>query len=320
MRSNELDRRVMSHATPIGGASIDALRRLSTVMLIVCAALWILALLMQAGVVHKQAHWAGPFQTEAPESPVVVLSMGQSRPLPGLTDTSGDDPEHPSRSNIAVTVAGERWEVGHTPHAELRAGKTQAFSHWGNQLYLVLPPGLGNGPQLMITADYTLQPRPWVMRSLTVCASAAWRAALQHRDRRGNIAGLRPPADGNSKGGEHRRDRPGGLGVDRLRDCHHLRLDRWICIADRGVVRRLSRDATAYGVGAQCAKRIVRLSRRRRDLRMADPPGGESRSTTERPGTIGSAWGSARPPLRRHFSDSSLRDVEWRLARRHDSG
>ena len=139
---------------------------LSTVMLIVCAALWISALLVQAGVVHKQAHWAGPFQTEAPGSPVVVLSMGQSRPLPGLTDTSGDDPERPSRSNIAVTVAGERWEVGHTPHAELRAGKTQAFSHWGNQLYLVLPPGLGNGPQLMITADYTLEPRPWVMRSL----------------------------------------------------------------------------------------------------------------------------------------------------------
>ncbi len=65
-----------------------------------------------------------------------------------------------------MTVAGERWEVGHAPHAELRAGKTHAFSHWGNQLYLVVPSELENEPQLVITADYTLQPRPWVTRTL----------------------------------------------------------------------------------------------------------------------------------------------------------
>ncbi len=58
-------------------------------MFIVCAALWLLALLMQAGVLHRQDTWAGPFLTEAPGSPVVVLRMGQSRPLPGLTDTGG---------------------------------------------------------------------------------------------------------------------------------------------------------------------------------------------------------------------------------------
>jgi hypothetical protein len=149
-----------------GGAWIGVLRRLSTVMLIVCAALWLLALLMQAGVVHRQDTWAGPFVTEAPESPVVVLRMGQSRPLPGLVNTGGDDLENPTRSSIVVTVAGERWEVGHTPYAELRAGRTRAFSHWGNQLYLVLPSGLANGPQLLITADYTLQPRPWVTPTL----------------------------------------------------------------------------------------------------------------------------------------------------------
>jgi hypothetical protein len=156
----------MVHAAPIGGAWIGALRRASTVLLIVCAALWLLALLMQAGVLHRRDAWAGPFVTEAPDSPVVVLKMGRSRPLPGLTDTGGDDLENPSRSNIAVTVAGERWEADHTTHAELRAGKARAFSHWGNDLYLALPAGVANGSQRVITADYTLQPRPWVMRSL----------------------------------------------------------------------------------------------------------------------------------------------------------
>ena len=149
-----------------GGAWIGALRRASTVLLIVCAVLWLLALLMQAGVVRRQDTWAGPFVTEAPESPLVVLKMGRSRPLRGLTDTGGDDLDNPSRSNIVVTVAGERWEVGHAPHAELRAGRTRAFSHWGDNLYLVLPAGLANGPQLVITADYTLQPRPSVTRTL----------------------------------------------------------------------------------------------------------------------------------------------------------
>ncbi len=172
MISKELDGRVMAHAAPIGGgAPIAALRRLSTAMFIICAALWILALLMQAGVVHRQDTWAGPFHTEAPGSPVVVLMMGQSRPLPRLTDTGGDDPENPSRSNIAVTVAGERWKVGHTLHTELRAGKTREFSHWGDQLYLVLPAGLANGPQLVITANYTLQPRPLVIGSLLLAAA-----------------------------------------------------------------------------------------------------------------------------------------------------
>jgi hypothetical protein len=156
----------MVHAVPIGGAWIGALRRALTVLLILCTILWFLALLMQAGVAHRQDAWAGPFPTEAPESPVVVLRIGQSRPLPGLTDTGGDNLENPSRSSVAVTVAGERWEVGHTLHAELRAGRTRAFSHWGNQLYLVLPSGLANGPQLLITADYTLQPRPWVTPTL----------------------------------------------------------------------------------------------------------------------------------------------------------
>jgi hypothetical protein len=156
----------MVHAVPIGGAWIGALRRASTVLLIVCAVLWFLALLMQAGVVRRQDTWAGPFVTEAPGSPVVVLRMGRSRPLQGLTDTGGDNLENPSGSNVAVTVAGERWEVGHTLHAELRAGRTRAFSHWGNDLYLALPAGVANGPQLVITADYTLQPRPWVTRRL----------------------------------------------------------------------------------------------------------------------------------------------------------
>jgi hypothetical protein len=156
----------MVRAVPIGGAWTGALRRASTVLLMLFAILWFLALLMQAGVVHRQDAWAGPFVTEAPESPVVVLRMGRSRPLPGLTDTGGDSLENSSRSGIAVTVAGERWEVGHTLHAELRAGRTRAFSHWGNQLYLVLPSGLANGPQLVITADYTLQPRPWVTPTL----------------------------------------------------------------------------------------------------------------------------------------------------------
>ncbi len=135
-------------------------------MLIIFAALWIIALLMQAGVVHRQDTWAGPFHTEGPESPVVVLTVGQSRPLPGLTDTGGANPENPSRSNIVVTVAGERWEVGHAAYAELRAGKARAFIHWGDKLHLVLPPGLENGPRLVITADYTLQPRPWVTGTL----------------------------------------------------------------------------------------------------------------------------------------------------------
>ena len=179
----------MAHAAPIAGrASIDALRRLSTLTLIIFAALCLLALLMQAGVVHRQAHWAGPFLTEAPGSPVVVLTVGQSRPLLGLTDTGGDDLENPSRSNIAVTVAGERWEVGHTPHAELRAGKTHAFSHWGDQLYLVVPSELENGPQLVITADYTLQPRPWVMRSLLLAVALLGAAALS------SVAGSRQAA------------------------------------------------------------------------------------------------------------------------------
>ena len=161
----------MAHAAPTGGSSIDAVRRLSTVMLIVCAALWIPALLMQVGVLHRQDHWPGPFLTEAPVSPVVVLRMGQSRPLPGLTDTGGDDLQNPFRSNIAVAVAGERWKVGHTPHAELRTGKTRAFSHWGDQLYLVVPPELENGPQLVITADYTLQPKPWVAGTLLLAVA-----------------------------------------------------------------------------------------------------------------------------------------------------
>ncbi len=160
-----------ARAAPARRASIDTLRRLSTVMLIVCAALWLLALLMQVGVLHRQDTWAGPFLTEAPESPVVVLTMGQSRPLPGLTDTGGDNLENPSRSNIAVTVAGERWEVGHTPYAELRAGRTRSFSHWGDRLHLVLPSGLANRPQLAITADYTLQPRPWVTRTLMLAVA-----------------------------------------------------------------------------------------------------------------------------------------------------
>ena len=137
-------------------------------MLIVCTALWMLALLMQTGFLHRRDTWAGPFRTEAPDSPVVVLKMGQSRALPELTNTGGDDPENPFRSNIAVTVAGERWEAGHTQYAELRGGKTRAFIHWGDRLHLVLPSGLANGPQLVITADYTLQPRPWVMSSLTL--------------------------------------------------------------------------------------------------------------------------------------------------------
>jgi hypothetical protein len=148
------------------GALIDPLRRLLTVMLMVCAGLWLLVLLMEAGVLHRQDAWAGPFPSAAPGSPVVELRMGESRPLPSLTDTGGDDMENPYRSNIAVTVADERWEVGHTQHDELRAGKTRAFSHWGDWLYLVVPPELENGPQLVITADYTLQPRPWVSRTL----------------------------------------------------------------------------------------------------------------------------------------------------------
>ena len=208
----------MVHAAPIGGAWIGALRRALTILLIVCAALWLLALLMQAGVVRRQDNWAGPFVTEAPGSPVVVLRMGQSRPLPGLTDTGGDDLENPSRSNIAVTVAGERWEAGHTPHAELRAGKARAFSHWGNQLYLVLPAGLANGPQLVITADYTLQPRPWVTRTLMLAlallGALRFRIAIiegRSQDFVRRLKALRRVA-------LHFRGGPGGSRADYLRD------------------------------------------------------------------------------------------------------
>ena len=298
------------------GATIDALRRLSTLMLIICAVLWIIALLMQAGVVHRQDTWAGPFHTEGPESPVVVLTVGQSRPLPGLTDTGGDNLENPSRSNIVVTVAGERWEVGHAAYDELRAGKAHAFIHWGDKLHLVLPPGLENGPRLVITADYTLQPRPWVTGIAPACGGATWRAALQHRDRRGNIAGLCPPAEDNSKGGVHRRARPGRSRVDSLRDGHRLWLDRRICIADRGVVRRFSGDATARCVGTQCAKRIVRPGRHRRDPRMADPSGRISLDDQKAGDHRDEARRAASAPLQRRFSHSSLHDVEWRLARK----
>jgi hypothetical protein len=108
----------MVHAAHIGGGAwIGAFRRALTVLLIVCAALWLLALLMQAGVVRRQDNWAGPFVTEAPGSPVVVLRMGQSRPLRGLTDTGGDYLENPSRSNIAVTVPANdgRLTIRRTP-------------------------------------------------------------------------------------------------------------------------------------------------------------------------------------------------------------
>jgi hypothetical protein len=148
-----------------GRVWIGAARRASTILLIVCAVLWLLALLMQAGVASRQETWAGPFVTEAPESPLIVFKLGRLRPLPGLTNTGGDDLDNPFRSNIAVTVAGQRWEAGHTPHAELRAGRTRAFSHWGDDLYLALPPGLANQP-LLVTAGYTLQPRSWVARTL----------------------------------------------------------------------------------------------------------------------------------------------------------
>jgi hypothetical protein len=161
--------RLMVHAGSIGrAASIDSVRRLSTVMLIVGVALWTLALLMQAGILPMHDRWVGPFVVEAQGSALVVLKMGRSRPLPGLTNTGGDDPQNPFRSNIAVTVAGERWDSGHTQHAELRAGRTSAFSHWGDDLLLALPTSLANGPQLVITANYALQPRPLVMSLLTL--------------------------------------------------------------------------------------------------------------------------------------------------------
>ena len=132
------------------------------------------------------------------------------------------------------------------------------------------------------------------------------RAALWHRDRRWKKAGLLPPAEGDSKGGVHCRGRPGRRRVDRLRDDHHLWLDRRICIADRGVVRRHSGDATARCVGALCAKRIVRPGWRRRDPRMADPLGGRAvkdrkvESPAERGAKLG--WPSSSAPSFSHFS------------------
>jgi hypothetical protein len=44
----------MAYAAQIsGGAWIGALLRTSTVLFIVCAVLWLVALLMQAGVLHR---------------------------------------------------------------------------------------------------------------------------------------------------------------------------------------------------------------------------------------------------------------------------
>jgi hypothetical protein len=97
-----------------------------------------------------------------------------------------------------VTFAGERIAAGHTPHGELRAGRTGAFSHWGDALYLALPAGLANGPQMTITADYTLQPRPWVARTLlfavVTLAALRFRFAFGEDRRQGfarRLAGIR---------------------------------------------------------------------------------------------------------------------------------
>ena len=151
-------------------------------------------------------------------------------------------------------------------------------------------------------------------------ARAVWRGALSHRGHRRNIAGLRPPAEGNSEDSVHCRGRPGGRRVERLRHCHRLWLDRRICVADRGVVRRHSGDARARSLGAQCAERIVRVGRRGRNPRMANPPWGITRHDRKTTDRRNKARGTAGPALQRRLSHPSLHDVEWRMARRYQSG
>ena len=128
--------------------------------------------LLEAGLVRRELIVTGQFT--GPESPMGMFSIPVpkgGRLLSGRSDAMGGV----NRSGLRLWVNGAEYTKPHALHDNIRSGALGTFSHWGESVYFMLPPGTENGPGTSVKLSYPIQlTSPWLTLILLSLLGAIW--------------------------------------------------------------------------------------------------------------------------------------------------
>jgi hypothetical protein len=140
---------------PASSSARALIRAAANVLLVVLIALWISSLVLQTEIIRSSETVAGPFADEGiAGSQIKVLQLSHSAIVRCCVRARSD---LESTSALRLSINGRALSPAHVLHQALREG-APGYSHWGNQVYFVLPPGVANSAQTLVRADYALQP------------------------------------------------------------------------------------------------------------------------------------------------------------------
>jgi hypothetical protein len=136
---------------------------------------WPLALLLlisaplQFGVWRTEFNIAGPFAAESsPPRASLMLEVPRGEAPWWSEPLVGDDNAKPLQSRLMLSIDGREMGPPHTQHELIRRGTTTGFSHWGSYVFFSLPPGVQNGPEAIVTLQYIIRPRTWIIFVLPI--------------------------------------------------------------------------------------------------------------------------------------------------------
>ena len=91
---------------------------------------------------HEETH-LGPFiQDGTPGSRALLVRVGETIPFRCCLEARSDFNARSFPSDLRLWLNGHEMGPGHRQHIEIRAGGTEAFSHWVDYVMFSLPHGV----------------------------------------------------------------------------------------------------------------------------------------------------------------------------------
>jgi hypothetical protein len=160
---------------------LQIFRMAANLLLLGLIALWISALVLQTGVVRRSETLTGPFAAEnVPGSRIREFPLKKTIVIAGLVRAISDDE---NRSSLRLWINGQPADPAHMPLQALREG-APGYSHWGDSVLFVLPPGVPNSAQTVVRAEYPVRTPPGRATRIFVLAGGLAYVLQRRRIRR----------------------------------------------------------------------------------------------------------------------------------------
>ncbi len=115
----------------------------------------------------------GPFATD-PNSKALFVPVNLDHEPPWLLGARGDNNEARMRSSLTLSVGRHVYTKSHDDLTSIAQGDPDAFSHWGKDVFFMLPPGVANAWDTRLTLVYPLRlASPWMTAALLAALTAA---------------------------------------------------------------------------------------------------------------------------------------------------